>query len=90
VNESVSKVTYSLDGHENVTITGNTTLNGLSNGAHNVIVYAQDNAGNIGAFETIYFSISEPFPTTLVVATIVSVAVVAAGLLLYFRKRRRG
>ena len=86
VNESVSKVTYSLDGHENVTITGNTTLNGLSNGAHNLTVYAQDNAGNIGASETIYFSI-EPFPTTLVIASVATVAVISAGLIVYLKKR---
>lgn len=33
---------------------------------------------------------AEPFPTTLAVASIVSVAVMGVGLLVYFKKRRRG
>jgi hypothetical protein len=33
---------------------------------------------------------SEPFPTTLVVASVVSVAVIGIGLLVYFKKRKRG
>ena len=92
VNEPVSQLTYSLDGHTNVTVAGNTTLTGLSIGVHNVTVYATDNVGNIG-FETITFTIAEPepepFPTIIVVASIVSVAVVGIGLLIYFKKRKR-
>jgi hypothetical protein len=34
VNQPVSQITYSLDGQENVTVTGNTTLTGLANGNH--------------------------------------------------------
>jgi len=95
VNESVPKITYSLDGQGNVTIAGNTTLTGLSDGEHNVTVYAWDNAGNIGASEIIYFSIakeqeSEPFPTTWVATAVAPVAVVSVGLLVYFTKRGRG
>lgn len=96
VDESVSQLSYSLDGQENVTISGNTTLANLSCGDHNVIVYAMDEAGNMGASETITFTISEPeqpepvpFPTPLVIAPITSVAVVGAGLLVYFKKRRK-
>jgi multisubunit Na+/H+ antiporter MnhC subunit len=91
VNEAISKVTYSLDGQENVTVTGNTTLTGLSKGAHNVTVYGWDVAGNAGASETIYFNIEmpEPFPTALVIAaSIASMAVIAIGLLVYFKKRK--
>jgi hypothetical protein len=87
VNESVSQITYSLDGQKNVTITGNTTLTDLPDGEHNLTVYASDSAGNIGVSETIYFSVKVPFPTTLVVASIVLVAVIGAGLLVYFKKR---
>jgi N-acetylneuraminic acid mutarotase len=32
---------------------------------------------------------SEPFPTTLVVASVASVAIISVGLLLYFKKRKR-
>ena len=87
VNELASLVTYSLDGQENVTINANTTLTGLSEGEHNVTVYASDEAGNIGASETIYFRI-ESFPTTLVIASVVTMAVIGIGLLGYFKKRQ--
>ena len=87
VNEPVSQISYSLDGQDNVTIAGNTTLTGLSDGEHNVTVYAQDIAGNIGASETICFSIQEPFPTTIGATASASAAIIGIGLLVYFRKR---
>jgi hypothetical protein len=87
VNESVSQIAYSLDGQDNVTVNGNTTLAGLSDGEHNITVYATDIAGHAGASETIYFSVV-PFPTTFVIASISSVAVIGIGLLVYFKKRR--
>jgi len=91
VNEPVSKFTYSLDERDNVTISGNTTLTDLPYGEHNVTVFATDEVGNTGASETIFFSIPEPpepFPTTLVVASAIIVAVVGIGLLVYFKKRK--
>jgi len=92
VNEAVCKISYVLDGQENVTVAGNTTLANLPYGEHNVTVYATDNVGNIGS-ETITFTIAEPepepFPTTIVIASIVSVAVVSIGLLVYFKKSKR-
>jgi len=87
-NDPVSQIAYSLDGRANVTLSGNMTLSELSAGLHNVTVYANDVAGNVGASETIYFSVEEPFPTTRVMAPIASVAIVGMGLLVYFRKRR--
>ncbi len=94
VNRLVSWMGYSLDGQDNISISGNTTLTGLSNGEHNVQVYARDYEGNFTISETITFNIdvpelTEPFPTTLVIASIESVAVVSIGLLVYFKKRRR-
>jgi len=91
VSEAASEILYCLDGKENQTITGSVTLTGLAEGAHNITVYATDNAGNAGASETIYFSVKEqePFPTTLVIAPIASVAVMGAGLIVYFKKRKR-
>jgi hypothetical protein len=91
VNETASQITYSLDGQENITAAGNMTLTQLSNGAHNVTVYATDNVGNIGS-QTVFFVImepSKPFPTTLVVASAIIVAVFSVGLLAYFKKRKR-
>ena len=99
VNENISKAAYSLDGKDNVTIAGNTTLTGLSVGAHNLTVYAWNDAGNIGASQMVNFAVanmtsatlqpSELFPTALVIASIVTVAVVGVGLLVYFKKRKR-
>jgi len=91
VNEPVSHIAYSLDGQDNVTVDGNTTLTDLSPGEYNVTVYAQDTVGNVGASETIYFNIAEepepePFPTTSVAATVASLAVIGIGLLVYFKK----
>ena len=91
MNNQVSQFKYSLDGQDNVTITGNTTLTGLSKGYHNVTIYAMDETGNTGASETIYFNVevSEPFPTTLAVASIVTITVIGIGLLVYFKKYRK-
>lgn len=90
VNELCSWMGYSLDDNQTVTIAGNLTLIGLSSGLHNVTVYAKDSFGNMGASETVYFivEVPEPFPTTLVAFSIVSVAVVTVGLLVYFKKRK--
>ena len=89
VNEPVSWIGYSLDGQENVTITGNTTLSGLSSGLHSIIVYANDTVGNVVGSEAVTFIITEPFPTTLVVvASGMSIATVSAVLLIYFKKRK--
>ena len=94
VNEPVSRLTYSLDGQENVTIDGNTTLVNLPYGEHIVRVYAIDSVGNIGASETIAFTIAEPqpepepFPTTMIMAPIGSVAFVGVGLMVYLKRKR--
>jgi hypothetical protein len=90
INVPTSKITYSLDYQENVTIAGNTTLTGLSNGFHNVTVYAWDATGNVGASETVMFTIAktEPFPTVPVAAASAAiVAVAGVGLLIFFKKR---
>jgi hypothetical protein len=90
-NQPTSWIGYCLDGKTNVTIAGNTTLTGLSDGSHSVIVYANDTAGNMGISKPVVFTVDtpEPFPTTLVAtASGASVAVVGSSLLVYFKKRR--
>jgi len=95
LNKPVLWMGYSLDGQENVTVAGNTTLAGLANGNHNVTVYAEDEAGNSGASETLFFSVNVPEPepsSEIVPVAAVSLAVAtvaAAGLFLYGRKRKR-
>jgi hypothetical protein len=89
VSEQVSWIAYSLDSQPKVQITGNTTLTGLSNGAHNLTVHAQDVAGNTGVSKTVYFRLEIPFPTTPVaVASAAAVVVVGAVLLVHFKKRK--
>jgi hypothetical protein len=85
LNEPTSQITYSLDGQANMTIAGNTTLTGLSNGVHSVTVYATDEAGNTGASETISFNVNVPgtFPTELVTVAGASVGFVSVGLVVY-------
>jgi hypothetical protein len=88
VNEPASWIGCSLDNEANVTLTGNTTLT-LNAGSHSIVLYANDTAGNTGASGTIYFEITDPFPTTLVIGSIIAVAAIGIGLLVYFKKRRR-
>jgi hypothetical protein len=92
VNETVAHISYSLDGQENITAAGNMTLTQLSNGVHNVTVYAADEAGNMGASETATFIVAKPEPFSLVPVAAASVAVAAAVgvvLLVYFKKRKK-
>jgi N-acetylneuraminic acid mutarotase len=101
VNKPTSQLEYNLDGLQKVAITGNTTLNGLSNGAHNLTVYATDAAGNTGTSETITFTITKEAETpqpesenpqtelvyTAAVAAAITIAAVAAVMAL--KKRRK-
>ena len=92
INETISQISYSLDGNPNVTVTGNMTLTRLSYGAHGITVYATDETGNMGASETVSFTIAKPqlFPTATVVAVSVAVVVVVASLsLLLYRRHRK-
>ena len=90
LDKRVSSECYSLDGQQNVTITGNTTLTGLSNGLHNITVYANDTYGNTGASQTAFFNVVKPesFPTVTAIAIISVAAIVSisVGLLVYYRK----
>lgn len=93
VNEPVSHLSYVLDGLENVTVGGNTTLTALANGDHNVTVYATDVAGNVGVSETVSFIVAlpvvpEPFPTTLVITASGASLAAAVAVLVYFKKRK--
>ena len=90
VDNSRSWVGYSLDGLNNVTVLGNTTLTGLSNGAHTITVYTNDSFGKLFSSQIVTFTVNTPTPTTNV-TFIVAVAVVI-GLsvgLLFFRRHRK-
>jgi hypothetical protein len=73
-------------------------LIGLPVGLHNVTVYAWDSAGNVGASKTVNFTItvrleskpeSEPSLVLPLAASTVSIAVVAGGVLVYWKKHKR-
>jgi parallel beta-helix repeat protein len=89
-DEAVNWTAYSLDGKQNVTITGNSTITGIPNGSHTFIVYANDTFGNMGTSEILTFTIAVPetFLTLLAAASLgVVVLAVGIGLFWYFKKR---
>jgi hypothetical protein len=93
-DKAVNWTSYSLDGQQNITISGITNLTDISNGVHNITIYAQDTFGNIGSSETISFTVAksepEPFPVVPVASvSILAVALVVAGLLVYHKKHNR-
>ena len=51
LDEPASWMGYSLDAQANVTLSGNTTITGVSGGVHRIVVYANDTAGNMGRSE---------------------------------------
>ena len=101
VSEPTASLSYSLDGGALVSIAGNTSLSGLSDGKHTIMVQAEDLAGSVGE-SSVTFTVETagteqpdgsqpaPFPTTLVaVVVIASVAAVSFGLVAYFLRRRK-
>jgi hypothetical protein len=102
VDRRIVSADYILEGEGgHISVSGNTTLTGLSNGTHTITVYifAEGGQGFVeqGTSLTISFTVSpelqkqtEPFPTLLVIAVIIAVvAVVAVGLLACFKKHKR-
>ena len=59
VNET-SALSYSLDNHANITISGNTTVTGLPSGSHQIVVYAKDAVGNTGKSDNFVFIVKNP------------------------------
>jgi hypothetical protein len=86
---------YSLDGQNNMTLTETTiNLTGLTEGSHNITIYATDIFENTGASETITFNITkEPelsqLEWTLIALVAAIGAVVAASVSTYRRKTRQ-
>jgi hypothetical protein len=87
VNKPTAWIAYSLDGQAEVTITGNTTLSGLTIGEHNLIVSAQDLGGVVGTSSTITFTVAARFPIELVIVGIVIAVVAIVGFLAYCKRQ---
>ena len=110
VNEQVSWLGYSVDGKTNITATWDATLThtwGVDNyrltlpklpeGLHTLTVYANDTYGNMGASETLHFSVAEEtkpqqsvsFPASLVTIAVGAVLAATFGLMGYFLRSKR-
>jgi hypothetical protein len=57
---------YSLDNKPNITLGGNITLVGLSEGFHNVIVYANTTYAVTNSSKKVYFTVSFPKPDLII------------------------
>lgn len=57
LNKTASLITYNLDNKTIVSISENITLTNLSEGAHNLTMYASGNLANIGESKTVHFEI---------------------------------
>ncbi len=92
-NEALSQILYCLDGNQNQTATGNTTIAGLENGAHNITLYATDFAGNQATPKTISFTVAKPDPfpieTLVIVVGVAAIIVGATVTLLLYRRHRK-
>lgn len=70
VNEAASWIGMSLDGEGNLTIYGNCTLTGLSEGNHTMTIFCNDTFGNMVKSDTIFFTITLPSATPTPTPTI--------------------
>ena len=59
IDRPFSWIGYSVDNHLNITIAGNTTINNLSDGAHQLVVYASDIDGKTWRSNNAYFLVSK-------------------------------
>jgi hypothetical protein len=78
-------------------VSGNCSITEIPNGIHNITVYTKDTFENIDTSDIVNFSVDvlslskqEPFPVVPVVAVSVTVvALVAAGLLVYHKRKTK-
>jgi PKD repeat protein len=67
VSKPISSLAYSLDGGANVTLTTNTIVLQMSDGQHNIVVYATDTVGQTGFSNKTYFKVDVTPPAALYV-----------------------
>jgi N-acetylneuraminic acid mutarotase len=68
VNRPTNWIGYSLDGQANVTVTGDTMLSGLAEGAHSIKVSVNDTFGNLVSADTVYFSVDTVPPNIAILS----------------------
>jgi hypothetical protein len=90
IDKPTSGLWYSLDQYGKIGIlrNSNANLSGLSEGKHNLTIYVRDEAGN-RAYKTVYFSVEEPFTTTLIAVAAIVMALLDLGLLAYYFRKRK-
>lgn len=86
-NKEIVFSSYSINGKENVTFTGDVIIPDLSAGGHKLIVYAQDQYGNAGVSETVVFTI-KPFPSILVMISISLVGFIGLSLIIHAMRQK--
>jgi len=95
VDEPVLSAYYVLDnqssGNASLPLLGNTTLTGLSHGMHKltVTVWTERGLASQTTFFTVAQEIQQPLPIVPVLAASIASVVVALGILVYFKKRKR-
>ena len=90
ISEPSREIRYYFWGQPATVITGNVTIRNLSTGLYRLILRAADSFTDRNNFKEIFFGIENPFPTSLVIASIIPVAVVLVGLgLLLYRIKRK-
>jgi hypothetical protein len=89
VNEPTSYLWYMLDNYGEMGILRNVSLKGLPEGPHKIQICARDEAGNIKNSEVIYFSVEEPFSTTLIVIAAITMVIIGLTILVYYYKKRK-
>jgi hypothetical protein len=88
VDDKNPRLQYCIDNQSNITLTSNSTLNGLTEGTHRITIYAVDSVGNISSL-TVAFTVIQRSPITItVVAVLVLVVGISLVLLLYRRHRK--
>ena len=91
LNKASSKIMYSLDTSQNVTITGNITIAQIPNGNHTMVIFATSVAGTEAIPKAVNFMVAVPkvetnsaVPTAVIAA--IAAVVLAIGILLLRRK----
>ncbi|HLN89076.1 MAG TPA: kelch repeat-containing protein, partial [Candidatus Binatia bacterium] len=67
VNRGTQWMGYSLDAEANVTINAETQLFNLSQGAHSILIYANDSVGNMGFSNIVFFSVDKLPPIITII-----------------------
>ncbi len=85
VDRSALWIAYSLDNHANITLSGNTTLVGLSEGVHNITIYANNTYGYVGSY-TVYFTMRPRQASPLWVSALAGLIVIVLIVGLFWKR----